>query len=78
MVSDKKEGKMGLEKIIEISHKIADPYIKSAEAWKFATKLLAILLVLSALANIYLCTREIEIVFDAKQNHKTIVNQKNG
>lgn len=45
---------MGLEKIIEISHKIADPYIKSAEAWKWATKVSAALLALSIIANICL------------------------
>lgn len=69
---------MGLEKIIEISHKIADPYIKSAEAWKFATKLMSILLFLSVCANIYLCTKEIEIVFDASGNFESVVNQNNG
>lgn len=69
---------MGLEKIIEISHKIADPYIKSAEAWKFATKLMAVLLFLSVCANIYLCTREIEVVFDAQGNTESFINQNNG
>lgn len=69
---------MGLEKIIEISHKIADPYIKSAEAWKFATKLMAFLLFLSVCANIYLCTREFEVVFDAQGNTESFINQNNG
>lgn len=66
---------MNLEKIIEVSHKIADPYVKSAEAWKFCCKVLALLLVLSVGANIYLATRDVEITFDANDNIESNVNQ---
>jgi hypothetical protein len=55
---------MNLEKIIEVSHKIADPYVKSAEAWKFCCKVLAVLLVLSVGANIYLATRDVEVILE--------------
>jgi hypothetical protein len=58
---------MNLEKIIEVSHKIADPYIKSAEAWKFCCKVLAVLLFLSVGANIYLATKGVEIIVE-KEN----------
>lgn len=66
---------MNLEKTIEIAHKIADPYIKSAEAWKFCCKVLAVLLVLSVGANIYLATRDVEITFDANDNIESNVYQ---
>jgi hypothetical protein len=55
---------MNLEKIIEVSHKIADPYVKSAEAWKFCCKVLAFLLILSIGANIYLATKGVEILVE--------------
>lgn len=55
---------MNLEKIIEVSHKIADPYVKSAEAWKFCCKVLAFLLILSVGANIYLATKGVEILVE--------------
>lgn len=55
---------MNLEKTIEVAHKIADPYIKSAEAWKFCCKVLAFLLVLSVGANIYLATKGVEILVE--------------
>lgn len=66
---------MGLDQIIEISHKISDPYIKSAEAWKFATKLIAFLLVLSVISNIYLCTRDVQVIFEAKENIESSISQ---
>lgn len=66
---------MNLEKIIEVSHRIADPYIKSAEAWKFCCKVLALLLVLSVGANIYLATRDVEITFDTNDNIESNVYQ---
>ena len=66
---------MNLEKIIEVSHKIADPYVKSAEAWKFCCKVLALLLVLSIGANIYLATRDVEITCDANDNIESNVYQ---
>ena len=69
---------MNLEKIIEVSHKIADPYVKSAEAWKFCCKVLAFLLVLSVGANIYLATIENEIILEADYNTESFINQTNG
>lgn len=65
---------MNLEKIIEVSHKIADPYIKSAEAWRFTAKLLALLLALSVCGNIYLATRGVDIIVeqDYKQSNDNI------
>lgn len=66
---------MNLEKIIEVSHKIADPYVKSAEAWKFCCKVLAFLLILSVGANIYLATRDVEVTFDANDNIESNVYQ---
>lgn len=66
---------MNLEKIIEVSHKIADPYVKSAEAWKFCCKVLAGLLILSVGANIYLATRDVEVTFDADDNIESNVYQ---
>lgn len=66
---------MNLEKIIEISHKIADPYIKSAEAWKFTAQLLALLLFLSVCGNIYLSVRGVEISFDADENIESDISQ---
>jgi hypothetical protein len=69
---------MNLEKIIEVSHKIADPYVKSAEAWKFCCKVLAVLLVLSVGANIYLATIENEIILEADYNTGRFINQNNG
>lgn len=59
---------MNLEKIIEVSHKIADPYIKSAEAWKFCCKVLAVLLFLSVGANIYLATKGVEIIVEQENS----------
>ena len=69
---------MNLEKIIEVSHKIADPYVKSAEAWKFCCKVLAFLLVLSVGANIYLATIENEIILEADYNTESFINKTNG
>ena len=62
---------MSLEKIREISHKIADPYIKSSEAWRFASYILALLLILSVCANIYLVTKsgDITVEQDYKQSN---------
>lgn len=55
---------MDLEKIIEIAHQIADPYIKSAEAWKFCCYVLSALFILSVGANIYLATKDVDIVIE--------------
>ena len=60
---------MSLEKIIEIAHKIADPYVKSAEAWKSACILLAVLLALSVCANVYLVTRNVGIIVEQDYQH---------
>lgn len=60
---------MDLEKIIEVSHKIADPYVKSAEAWRFTAKLLALLLTLSVCGNIYLATRGVDITLEQKNEY---------
>jgi hypothetical protein len=65
---------MNLEKIIEVSHKIADPYIKSAEAWKFCCKVLAILLFLSVGANIYLATRDVEVILEQENTYSDYNN----
>ena len=65
---------MNLEKIIEVSHKIADPYVKSAEAWKFCCKVLALLLVLSVGANIYLATRDVEVILEQENTYSDYNN----
>lgn len=65
---------MNLEKIIEVSHKIADPYVKSAEAWKFCCKVLAFLLVLSVGANIYLATRDVEVILEQEKTYSDYNN----
>lgn len=59
---------MNLEKTIEVAHRIADPYIKSAEAWKYCCKVLAILLMLSVGANIYLATKGVEIIVEQENS----------
>lgn len=66
---------MNLDKIIEISHKIADPYIKSAEAWKFTAQLLALLLFLSVCGNIYLAAKGVKISIDADENIESNISQ---
>ena len=66
---------MNLDKIIEISHKIADPYIKSAEAWKFTAQLLGLLLFISICGNIYLATKGVKISFDADENIESNISQ---
>ena len=48
---------MDLEKIIELAKILAKPY-------KITTYILAVLLILSLSANIYLATQEVEIVVD--------------
>ena len=65
---------MNLEKIIEVSHKIADPYIKSAEAWKFCCKILAGLLILSIGANVYLATRDVEVILEQENTYSDYNN----
>ena len=65
---------MNLEKIIEVSHKIADPYVKSAEAWKFCCKVLAVLLFLSVGANIYLATRDVEVTLEQENTYSDYNN----
>ena len=65
---------MNLEKTIEVAHKIADPYIKSAEAWKFTCKILAFLLILSASANIYLATRDVEVILEQENTYSDYNN----
>lgn len=59
---------MNLEKTIEVAHRIADPYIKSAEAWKYCCKVLAILLMLSVGANVYLATKGVEIIVEQENS----------
>lgn len=68
---------MNLEKIIEVSHKIADPYVKSAEAWKFCCKVLSVLLILSVGANVYLATRDVEVIFNADDDIESNISQMN-
>lgn len=59
---------MNLEKTIEIAHRIADPYVKSAEAWKFTCKILAFLLMLSVGANVYMATKGVEIIVEQENS----------
>lgn len=61
---------MDLEKIIELAKILAKPY-------KITTYILAVLLILSILGNIYLATQEIEVSFDANNNIDTNINQSN-
>ena len=61
---------MDLEKIIELAKILAKPY-------KITTYILAVLLILSLLGNIYLTTQEIEVSFDANNNIDTNINQTN-
>ena len=61
---------MDLEKIIELAKILAKPY-------KITTYILAVLLILSLLGNIYLATQEIEVSFDANNNIDTNINQTN-
>ena len=68
---------MNLEKIIEVSHRIADPYIKAAEAWKYCCKVLSILLILSVGANIYLATRDVEVISNADDDIESNISQMN-
>ena len=61
---------MDLEKIIELAKEIARPY-------KITTYILAVLLVISLVANVYLATQNIEVSFDANDNIESNINQSN-
>ena len=60
-----------LEKLIELSKIIAKP-------WVIATYVLAFLLLLSVVGNIYLSTVESEITIEADYNNASIINQTRG
>jgi hypothetical protein len=62
---------MDLEKIIELAKILAKPY-------KITSYILAVLLVISLLGNIYLATQEVEVVLEADQNTDSVVNQTQG
>lgn len=48
---------MDLEKIIEIAKMLSKP-------WQIATYVLAVLLLLSVLGNIYLATQEVDVIIE--------------
>ena len=62
---------MDLEKIIELAKILAKPY-------KITTYILAVLLVISLLGNIYLATQEVEVTLEADHNTESVVNQSQG
>lgn len=60
---------MDLEKIIELAKILAKPY-------KITTYILAILLVLSLLGNIYLVTKEVGIIIEQENSFSDYNNAK--
>ena len=62
---------MDLEKIIELAKIIARPY-------KITTYVLAVLLIISLLGNIYLATQEVQVVLEADNNNESNVTQNQG
>lgn len=61
---------MDLEKIIELAKILAKPY-------KIATYILALLLSISVIGNIYLATQEVEVIFNADDNIESVISQTN-
>ena len=61
---------MDLEKIIELAKILAKPY-------KITAYILAVLLVISLLGNIYLATQDMIVTFDANDNIESNINQSN-
>ena len=62
---------MDLEKIIELAKILARPY-------KITTYILAVLLIISLLGNIYLATQEVQVVLEADNNNESNVTQNQG
>ena len=62
---------MDLEKIIELAKILARPY-------KITTYILAVLLIISLLGNIYLATQEVQVVLEADNNSESNVTQNQG
>lgn len=58
----------------DLEDKILD---KMLQPYKFAIKILGILLVLSVIGNIYLTTRQVNITFTANENTESNINQRN-
>ena len=61
---------MDLEKIIELAKILAKPY-------KITTYILAVLLLISILANVYLLSQPVMVDINANQNTASLVNQNN-
>lgn len=62
---------MDLDKIIELAKTIAKPY-------KVTTYILAVLLLISILANVYLLSQPAVVTFEADNNTSSDVNQTKG
>ena len=62
---------MDLEKIIELAKILAKPY-------KITTYILAVLLILSLLGNIYLATQEIDVVVEQNNSDSDFNVNRNG
>ena len=62
---------MDLEKLIELAKIIAKPY-------KITTIILAVLLLISILANVYLLSQPAVIELTANENNQTMVSQDVG
>lgn len=69
-MSEEIRGDINLEKLITLAHKVAAPY-------KFCVWLLAVLLLISVLGNVYLATRTFNISFDADYNTESDIDQIN-
>lgn len=61
---------MDLEKIIELAKILAKPY-------KITTYILAVLLLASILANVYLLSQPVMVDINANQNTSSLVTQHN-
>lgn len=57
---------------IDLEDKILD---KMIQPYRFSVKLLSILLIISVIGNIYLTTKQVNIIFTANENTKSMIKQ---
>lgn len=57
---------------IDLEDKILE---KMVQPYRFSVKLLSILLIISVIGNIYLTTKQVNIVFTANENTKSTIKQ---
>ena len=57
---------------IDLEDKILD---KMIQPYRFSIKLLSILLIISLIGNIYLTTKQVNIIFTANKNTESMIKQ---